>query len=98
MANDVNSRSGQKQQKKKPKKKRNIGSVLFKIFVGAFFLGCVGLLSGIGLFWYYARDVEELSDERLETVSTSRMFAANDDFLLELGNEKRETISPNEVP
>lgn len=98
MANDVNSRSGQKQQKKKPKKKRNIGSVLFKIFVGAFFLGCVGLLSGIGLFWYYASDVEELSDERLETVSTSRMFDANDDFLLELGNEKRETISPNEVP
>lgn len=105
MANQQNSRSGnhkkQVQNKSKhpgSKKKGSIGSIIFKIFIGLFFLGCLGLLSGVGLFWYYAKDAPDLEDSALESPISSQLFAANDELFLEIGSEKRELLTASEIP
>lgn len=105
MANQQNTRSENhkkamknKSKQSNKKKKRTFGSVLFKIFIGLFFLGCLGLLSGVGLFWYYAKDAPELSDSELESANSSKLYALNGELFQEIGAEKRELISASEIP
>lgn len=62
MPNDSQSRMARRStgnttgnKKPQPKKKRSVGSVILKIFGGLIILGCIAFLSGLGLFWFYAK-------------------------------------------
>lgn len=88
-------------QKKKPtkgKKKRSAGSIFLKIFLGLVFLGCVLFLSGVGLFWSYARNAPELDESKLESPNSSKFIASTGEVFQEIGTEKRETIEATEIP
>ena len=102
MSNQQSSRSKQngKKSKKTPskKKKRSVGSIIFKVIIALFFLGCLGLLSGAGLFWYYAKDAPKINDQNLASANSTPMFAANGDTFQEIGSEKRELVSAADVP
>lgn len=84
--------------KTKRKKKKSFGSVLLKIFLGFFVLGCVLFLSGIALFWSYAKNAPELAENKLESPNSSVFIASNDEAFQEIGTEKRETIEATEIP
>ncbi|MBL1225142.1 PBP1A family penicillin-binding protein [Enterococcus sp. BWR-S5] len=79
----------------KPKKKKNI---FIKILIGLVALGFIGLLSGVGLFWFYAKDAPELDEARLSDTVSSKLYDINNEVFEDLGSEKREIIQPNDVP
>uniref|UniRef100_UPI00403F8288 PBP1A family penicillin-binding protein n=1 Tax=Candidatus Enterococcus willemsii TaxID=1857215 RepID=UPI00403F8288 len=101
MANQPNNETRRRSKKghsTPPKKKSRVGSILLKVFIGLFFVGCVAFLSGIGLFWYYAKDAPALDDSQLESANSIQFFAANGELFQDYGSEKREVISPTEIP
>ncbi|MBV6370501.1 penicillin-binding protein 1A [Enterococcus sp. AZ009] len=108
MANESQSRTSRHDSKKgtakkapkppKAKGKRNIGSILLKVFMGLFFLGCIGILSGMGLFWWYAKDAPALDETRLDSTVSSRFYASNGELITEFGSETREKITASEIP
>lgn len=79
----------------KPKKKK---SIFVKILIGLVALGFIGLLSGVGLFWFYAKDAPELDESRLSDTVSSKLYDINNEVFEDLGSEKREIIQPNDVP
>lgn len=93
-----NGSSTNKSPKTKTKRKSGVGSVLLKVFMGLFFLGCVAILSGMGLFWWYAKDAPELDIAKLDSTVSSRFYAANGDLITEFGSETREKITASEIP
>lgn len=108
MANGSQSRTSRHDSKKgtakkapkppKAKGKRSIGSILLKVFMGLFFLGCIGILSGMGLFWWYAKDAPALDETRLDSTVSSRFYASNGELITEFGSETREKITASEIP
>lgn len=93
---DSSKSSGGKKNKKE-KQKKTAGGIALRIFLGLVLLGCIAFLSGVGLFWHYAKNAEDLSDDRLDATVSSKLYAG--DVLLEdIGTEKREKVTPNEVP
>jgi penicillin-binding protein 1A len=107
MANKQNSRASRhstkapkssKQKTPKQKKKKSFGSIFLKVIIGLVFLACIGILSGMGLFWYYAKDAPELTDAELESANSIQFFAANGEAFQDFGIERRETISATEIP
>ncbi|WP_430609139.1 PBP1A family penicillin-binding protein [Enterococcus sp. DIV0876] len=108
MANESRSRTSRHDSKKgsstnkspktKTKRKSGVGSVLLKVFMGLFFLGCVAILSSMGLFWWYAKDAPELDIAKLDSTVSSRFYAANGDLITEFGSETREKITASEIP
>ncbi|MGL4697856.1 PBP1A family penicillin-binding protein [Enterococcus larvae] len=78
-----------------PKKKKKI---FVKILIGLVALGFIGLLSGVGLFWFYAKDAPELDESRLSDTVSSKLYDINNEVFEDLGSEKREIIQPNDVP
>ncbi|MCB5954316.1 PBP1A family penicillin-binding protein [Enterococcus sp. CWB-B31] len=78
-----------------PKRKKKI---FVKILIGLFGLGVLGGLSGLGLFWYYAKDAPALEDSALSDPLSSKLYDINNNVFQDLGSEKRETIQPTEVP
>lgn len=108
MANESQSRTSRHDSKKgtakkapkppKAKGKRGIGSIILKVFMGLFFLGCIGILSGMGLFWWYAKDAPALDETRLDSTVSSRFYASNGELITEFGSETREKITASEIP
>lgn len=109
MANKQNSRasrhstkapksSKEKTPQQKKKKKKSFGSIFLKVIIGLVFLACVGILSGMGLFWYYAKDAPELTDAELESANSIQFFAANGEAFQDFGIERREIISATAIP
>jgi penicillin-binding protein 1A len=66
--------------------------------MGLFFLGCIGILSGMGLFWWYAKDAPALDETRLDSTVSSRFYASNGELITEFGSETREKITASEIP
>lgn len=91
--NEQLSRSTQKQ--KKPKKKRKIWS---KIFWGILILISIGILTGGGIFLYYAKDTPDLEISKLEDTVSSNILDSSGELILTLGEKKRETIEANQIP
>lgn len=82
----------------KPKKKRSIGTIVFRVVASFLILGMLAFLGGVGLFWYYAKDAPKIDDTNLESAVSSTLYASNGDSYAELGAERRETITSQEVP
>ena len=59
---------------------------------------CVAFLAGVGLFWFYAKDAPKLTDESLDATVSSKLYTQDGELFEDLGAEKREKISANELP
>lgn len=99
MANEQPSQTRRsKKAPKKPKKKGSVGAIFLKIFVGLIFLICLAFLSGVGLFWYYAKDAPKISDDKLDAPISSKFYTSDGEIFADLGSEKREKIASQDVP
>ena len=107
MGNDTPSRASrhngnnapQKNPKKMKKKTKNsAGSIILKCLIGFFIVGCIALLSGMGLFWFYAKDAPKIEDSKLDASVSSVIYASNNDIIADLGSENRKKISAQDVP
>ena len=111
MANEQ-TRSSRRQKQPTPKKsvKKNSGKgsgktsgphkkgLFIKILLGILSFFCILFLAGVGLFWYYAKDAPELTDEKLDATVSSKLYTQDGELFEDLGAEKREKISANELP
>lgn len=60
-----------------------------------FLLAVLVIVSGVGLFAYYAKDAPSISKDELQSGGGSSLYTTNGKFLLSLSSEKR-TYVPNE--
>ncbi|EGP5468282.1 PBP1A family penicillin-binding protein [Enterococcus faecium] len=111
MANEQ-TRSSRRQKQPAPKKsvKKNSGKgsgktsgphkkgLFIKILLGILSFFCILFLAGVGLFWYYAKDAPELTDKKLDATVSSKLYTQDGELFEDLGAEKREKISANELP
>ncbi|EMF0369625.1 PBP1A family penicillin-binding protein [Enterococcus faecium] len=111
MANEQ-TRSSRRQKQPTPKKsvKKNSGKgsgktsgphkkgLFIKILLGILSFFCILFLAGVGLFWYYANDAPELTDKKLDATVSSKLYTQDGELFEDLGAEKREKISANELP
>ena len=111
MANEQ-TRSSRRQKQPTPKKsvKKNSGKgsgkssgthkkgLFIKILLGILSFFCILFLAGVGLFWYYAKDAPELTDKKLDATVSSKLYTQDGKLFEDLGAEKREKISANELP
>ncbi|MDV7722510.1 PBP1A family penicillin-binding protein [Enterococcus faecium] len=111
MANEQ-TRSSRRQKQPTPKKsvKKNSGKgsgkssgthkkgLFIKILLGILSFFCILFLAGVGLFWYYAKDAPELTDKKLDATVSSKLYTQDGEIFEDLGAEKREKISANELP
>lgn len=111
MANEQ-TRSSRRQKRPTPKKsvKKNSGKgsgkssgthkkgLFIKILLGILSFFCILFLAGVGLFWYYAKDAPELTDKKLDATVSSKLYTQDGELFEDLGAEKREKISANELP
>lgn len=110
MANEQ-TRSSRRQKQPTPKKsvKKNSGKgsgkssgthkkgLFIKILLGILSFFCILFLAGVGLFWYYAKDAPELTDKKLDATVSSKLYTQDGELFEDLGAEKREKISANEL-
>lgn len=111
MANEQ-TRSSRRQKQPTPKKSVNKNSgkgsgktsgphkkgLFIKILLGILSFFCILFLAGVGLFWYYAKDAPELTDKKLDATVSSKLYTQDGELFEDLGAEKREKISANELP
>lgn len=111
MANEQ-TRSSRRQKQPTPKKsvKKNSGKgsgkssgthkkgLFIKILLGILSFFCILFLAGVGLSWYYAKDAPELTDKKLDATVSSKLYTQDGELFEDLGAEKREKISANELP
>ncbi|MFS0953430.1 PBP1A family penicillin-binding protein [Enterococcus durans] len=106
MANEqtrTSRRSSTPSSKKGPKKsgkktRKNTKSLIARIFLIVLSLACVAFLAGVGLFWFYAKDAPALTDNALDATVSSKLYTQDGELFEDLGAEKREKISANELP
>ena len=78
---------------------QNLGWRIAKYaFIGllTFFVICV--IAGGGLFAYYVSSVPKLTENKLQSTNSSRIYDGNGSLITDLGSEKRESASTDEIP
>ncbi|WP_416458074.1 penicillin-binding protein PBP1A [Streptococcus thermophilus] len=78
---------------------QNLGWRIAKYaFIGllTFFVICV--IAGGGLFAYYISSVPKLTENKLQSTNSSRIYDGNGSLIADLGSEKRESASTDEIP
>ena len=67
-------------------------------FIGllTFFVVCV--IAGGSLFAYYVSSVPKLTENKLQSTNSSKIYDANGSLVADLGAEKRESASTDEIP
>ncbi|MDO4912250.1 MAG: PBP1A family penicillin-binding protein [Lactobacillus sp.] len=56
------------------------------------------IVSGIGVFAYYAKDAPEISQSQLQSGGTSSLYTKDGSFLMSLGSENRIYVKSKEIP
>ncbi|MBP2057085.1 penicillin-binding protein 1A [Lactobacillus colini] len=56
------------------------------------------IVSGVGLFAYYAKDAPSISETQLQSGGTSSLYTTDGKFLLSLGSEKRTYVKDKSIP
>lgn len=79
-------------------KQKNGKNLIVKVLLGLVFIGCILFLSGVGLFWFYAKDAPALTDKELDATVSSKLYTSTGELFEDLGAEKREKITANELP
>ena len=78
---------------------QNLGWRIAKYaFIGllTFFVICV--IAGGGLFAYYVSSVPKLTENKLQSTNSSRIYDGKGSLIADLGSEKRESASTDEIP
>ena len=78
---------------------QNLGWRIAKYaFIGllTFFVVCV--IAGGSLFAYYVSSVPKLTENKLQSTNSSRIYDGNGSLIADLGSEKRESASTDEIP
>ena len=78
---------------------QNLGWRIAKYaFIGllTFFVICV--IAGGGLFAYYVSSVPKLTENKLQSTNSSRIYDGNGSLIADLGSEKLESASTDEIP
>lgn len=93
-----NSSIGKKYPKKNKNQKRDTKKMVLIFLAVILSLIIIPIIGGAGLFFYYAKDAPELDYKKLEDTRSSKIYASNGEMILEIGEKKRETIEPNQIP
>ena len=88
-----NSRMAKLHPKGKPRKR-----IWLQIIKWFFTVAMLVVVSGVGLFAYYAKDAPSISQAQLQSGGTSSLYTRDGKFLLSLGSEKRTYVDNNEIP
>ncbi|MGY3766465.1 PBP1A family penicillin-binding protein [Vagococcus vulneris] len=80
---------------RRKKSKRNIITTIL-IIILLFIL--VPIIVGASIFGYYIKDTPKLDYAKLEDTVSSKIYDKNNNLLFEIGEEKREAITPTEIP
>ncbi|MGX7419260.1 PBP1A family penicillin-binding protein [Carnobacterium gallinarum] len=99
--NDKMSRVAQKQKKEKTTLKNNGKPKMKlwkKILLSLIGIGLVGLISGAGLFAYYASSAPALTEKDLRGVVSSKILDIKGNVIKEIGSENREVAEGDEIP
>ncbi|MFI3622072.1 PBP1A family penicillin-binding protein [Vagococcus fluvialis] len=80
------------------RKKRSKGKVVLITLIILLSLICIPLVIGGATFLYYVKDAPKLEFSKLEDTLSSTLYDAKGNPFLTLGEKKRETIAPNEIP
>lgn len=83
---------------RKPRRKKNKGKIILITLIVLLSLICIPLVIGGATFFYYVKDAPELEFAKLEDTLSSTLYDAKGNPFLTLGEKKRETIAPNEIP
>lgn len=78
-----NSRMAKLHPKGKPRKR-----MWLQIIKWLFIVAMLVVVSGVGLFAYYAKDAPSISQAQLQSGGTSSLYTRDGKFLLSLGSEK----------
>lgn len=74
------------------------GRIWTRIIKWIFLLILLVIVSGIGLFAYYAKDAPNISQDQLQSGGTSSLYTNDGKFLLSLGTEKRIYVKNKQIP
>lgn len=88
-------KAAKKSSTKRTGKKSNLPIKILTVIVG---LLCLVMLAGVGLFFFYVKDAPSLDEKNLEASASSNFYANDGTMFLDLGAEKRETASADEIP
>lgn len=69
-----------------------------RIVLSLLFIGIAGLITGIGLFTYYASTAPELDEELLKYPLSSEFYDVNGDMFAKLGAENRSFVAYADIP
>ena len=83
---------------RKPRKKKSKGKAILITIIVLLSLICIPLVIGGATFLYYVKDTPELDYAKLEDTRSSTLYDVKGNPFLTLGEKKRETIEPNEIP
>lgn len=78
--------------------RRSSGNLVIKILKWAFLVVLLVIVSGIGLFAFYAKDAPNISQDQLQSGGTSSLYTNDGKFLLSLGSEKRIYVKNKDIP
>jgi penicillin-binding protein 1A len=79
-------------------KKTSVGTVIWQTIKWLFVIALVVVVSGVGLFAYYAKDAPSISRDQLQSGGTSSLYTNDGKFLLSLGSEKRIYTPDSKLP
>ena len=80
-------------------KRRPTNSHLWvKIIKWIFLIILLVVVSGIGVFAFYAKDAPNISQDQLQSGGTSSLYTNDGKFLLSLGSEKRIYVKNKDIP
>lgn len=74
------------------------GHLWIKIIKWLFLAALLVVVSGIGLFAFYAKDAPNISQSQLQSGGTSSLYTNDGKFLLSLGSEKRIYVKNKDIP
>ena len=78
---------------------QNLGWRIVKYgFIGLLTLFVICVIAGGGLFAYYVSSVPKLTENKLQSTNSSRIYDGNGSLIADLGSEKRESASTDEIP
>lgn len=81
-----------------PNKGKSRKRIWLQVIKWFFIVAMLVVVSGIGLFAYYAKDAPSISQAQLQSGGTSSLYTRDGKFLLSLGSEKRTYVNNEEIP
>ena len=80
------------------KNKSSYKSIIKKIVIALISIFFLIVITGAGIFGYYAMNAPDISQGDLESQVASKIFDKKGNLIKELGSQKRELLSQEEIP